>query len=155
IASGIIGAISLGVIAYIFKEHKGFTSAEHEIEDIGKISILKAIVPIVPVVLLVLGATLIPVLEMGIPHAMIIGVIIAMIVSRKNVEKITENFFEGMGNAYASIMGIIIAASVFVGGLNAIGLVDAFIDSMVNNPSIVNVAATFGPFLLGVVSGSG
>lgn len=52
-------------------------------------------------------------------------------------------------------MGIIIAAAVFVGGMGAIGLVDAFIEAMTNSPGIVKMAATFGPFLLAVISGSG
>lgn len=155
IVSGLIGAISLGVIALIFKENKGYVSTEHTVENVGKISFLKAIVPIIPVIILVLGSTVLPSLEMGIPHAMIIGIIVAMLVSRKNIQNISKSFFDGMGKSYGDIMGIIIAASVFVGGLNAIGLVDAFINSMINTPSIVNAAATFGPFLLGVISGSG
>lgn len=155
IVSGLIGAISLGIIAFMFKEHKGFSSSEHRIEKLEKVSFLRAIVPVIPVVILILGNSVLPVLEMGIPHAMIIGVIIALIVTRKNVQQITKSFFDGMGKAYGDIMGIIIAASVFVGGLNAIGIVDTFIEAMINTPSIVNVAATFGPFLLGVVSGSG
>ncbi len=155
IVSGLIGAISLGIIAFIFKENKGYVSTEHIVEKVDKVSFLKAIVPIVPVIILILGNTVLPTLEMGIPHAMIIGIIVAMLVSKKNVQNISKSFFEGMGKSYGDIMGIIIAASVFVGGLNAIGLVDAFINSMINTPSIVNAAATFGPFLLGVVSGSG
>lgn len=155
IVSGLIGAVSLGVIAFIFKESKGYVSTEHSIQGVEKINYLSAIVPIVPVIILILGNTVFPALEMGIPHAMLIGIIVAMIVSRKNVQTISKSFFDGMGKSYGDIMGIIIAASVFVGGLNAIGLVDAFIESMINTPAIVNVAATFGPFLLGVVSGSG
>ena len=155
IVSGLIGAVSLALVAYIFKENKGYSSSEHEVEKIDKINYLSALVPIIPVVLLLLGSTVVPALEMGIPHAMIIGIIVAMIITRKNLQTISRSFFDGMGKAYGDIMGIIIAASVFVGGLNAIGLVDAFIESMINTPEIVNIAATFGPFLLGVVSGSG
>lgn len=155
IVSGFIGAISLAVVAYIFKENKGYTSTEFQIDKDFKVNYIAALVPLVPVVLLVLGNTVVPAFKMGIPQAMLIGIIVAMVVTRKNVQTLTKSFFDGMGKAYGDIMGIIIAASVFVGGLDAIGLVDQFIDSMIHTPAIVNIAATFGPFLLGVVSGSG
>ncbi len=67
----------------------------------------------------------------------------------------TKAFFEGMGNAYGNIIGIIIAAGVFVGGMEAIGLVKAFIAMLVSSTAVVKVAATFGPFLLAVIAGSG
>jgi DcuC family C4-dicarboxylate transporter len=60
-----------------------------------------------------------------------------------------------MGTAYCNIMGIIIAAGVFVGGMEAIGLVKAFINLLINSGSLAKVAATFGPFLLAVISGTG
>src|SRR5690606_2445468 len=74
---------------------------------------------------------------------------------KQYVEKVSKAFFDGMGNAFANIMGIIIAAAVFVKGLETIGLIESFIDAMIGSPGIVKMAATFGPFLLGVVSGSG
>ena len=67
----------------------------------------------------------------------------------------TKSFFTGMGDAFGNIFGIIIAAGTFVGGMKAIGLVDAFIKVLVSSTGIVNIAATFGPFLLGIVAGSG
>lgn len=155
IASGVIGAISLTIMAFIFKEHKGYKSEEEVEITSGKVNIFYALVPIIPVLILVLGSTKVPMLEMGVPQAMIIGALIALIVTRKSPTELTKAFFTGMGKAYGDIMGIIIAAAVFVGGMNAIGLVDAFISAMNNSPSIVNIAATFGPFLLGVISGSG
>ena len=44
---------------------------------------------------------------------------------------------------------------MFVSGLTATGLVKAFIDAMLNNPAIVKLCASFGPFILGVLTGSG
>ena len=85
----------------------------------------------------------------------IFGTIIALLCTKSSPTKLVKEFFNGMGNAYANILGIIIAAGVFVSGLHAIGVVDAFIDAMINTPAIVNLAATFGPFLLAAISGSG
>lgn len=155
IAAGLIAAISLGVIAYIFKEHKGYVSSENVLDDEEKISMIRAIVPTVPVIILILGATVVPALEMGVAEAMLIGSIIALAVTRKSPTKLVQSFFDGVGKAYADVMGIIISAAVFVGGMNAIGLVDAFITAMTDIPQIVNIAATFGPMLLGIISGSG
>lgn len=64
-------------------------------------------------------------------------------------------FFDGMGSAYGKIIGIIIAAGVFVSGLTVIGLVKFFIDAMLNNPAIIKLCAALGPFLLGLLTGSG
>ncbi|MEH7355122.1 C4-dicarboxylate transporter DcuC [Neobacillus drentensis] len=155
ITSGVIAAVSLGIIAFILKEHKGYHSEMNVNKDIEKPSILRAVVPIIPVVLLILGSTGLPVIKMGVAEAMLIGVIIALIVTRANPTNLVKSFFTGMGKSYADIMGIIISAGVFVAGMNACGLVDAFINAMTNTPAIVNTAATFGPFILGVVCGSG
>ncbi len=112
--------------------------------------------PLIPIVMLVLGATgKVPAFKMGVPEAMVIGGIIALLVTRKNPAEVTKSFFDGMGTAYAQIMGIIIAAGVFVSGMKALGLVDAFISAMLNSSGFVKLAAAFGPFILGIISGSG
>ena len=112
--------------------------------------------PLVPVIILLLGSTkLVPVLKMGVPHAMVIGAILSLAVTRKNPVELTKSFFDGMGDAYANIIGIIISVGVFVAGLNALGLIKALINWMLNSTGIVKIAATFGPFVLALISGSG
>lgn len=159
IVSGFIGALSITAVAYLLKEDRGYVAPETDTSDSQehKANFLFAIVPIIPVVLLVLGATgLVPALKkLGVTHAMLIGAIIAVIVTRKSPTDVTKAFFDGMGTAYGQIMGIIIAAGVFVGGMQSIGLVKAFINMMISSTGIAKYAATFGPFLLAVVSGSG
>jgi DcuC family C4-dicarboxylate transporter len=86
---------------------------------------------------------------------MLIGTLIGIAATRTSPTQVTKAFFEGMGTAYCNIMGIIIAAGVFVGGMEAIGLVKAFINLLINSGSLAKVAATFGPFLLAVISGTG
>lgn len=163
IVAGIIAAISITIIAKLLKEDKGYVTGETGTTGVGgvpaaaKANVLFAIVPIIPVFLLVLGSSgLVPVLKkVGVPHAMLIGALIAIVVTRKSPTEITKGFFDGMGSAYAQIMGIIIAAGVFVGGMKAIGLVDTFIQALIQSTGIVKYAATFGPFILAVISGSG
>ncbi|MDD4599700.1 putative cryptic C4-dicarboxylate transporter DcuD [bioreactor metagenome] len=163
IAAGIVAALSITIVAKILKEDKGYVAAETaattalDVQTTPQTNVLFAIVPIIPVFLLVLGASgWIPGLKkLGVPHAMLIGAIIALIVTRKSPTKITKGFFDGMGSAYGQIMGIIIAAGVFVGGMQSIGLVDTFIKSMINSSEVVKYAATFGPWALAIISGSG
>jgi C4-dicarboxylate transporter len=156
IASLIAATILITLIAYYKKEHKGYKAEGLEIEDSFKVNFLYALMPMLPIVILILGATeVVPAFKMGVPEAMIIGAAVALLVTRKNPVKLSNAFFDGMGKAYGEIIGIIIAAGVFVSGLTAMGLVKAFTDAMLNTPAIVKFCAAVGPFILGLVVGSG
>ncbi len=156
IASGVIGAIALAFVVWLRKEDRGY-AYDVETPEEFEVKILNAIVPVVPLAILVLGATeIIPALDViDIPGAMIIGAILGLVVSRTDPAEVTKSWFDGMGNAFSNVMGIIIAAAVFVAGLETIGLVDALINLMLQFEAIVLLAGTFGPFLLAVISGSG
>ncbi|AIF49846.1 C4-dicarboxylate transporter DcuC [Pelosinus sp. UFO1] len=156
IASLITATILITLIAYYKNEHKGYKAEGFEVEESFKVKLLYALMPIFPIVILILGATaIVPAFKMDVPQAMIIGSLVALLVTRKNPVKLSNSFFDGMGKAYGEIIGIIIAAGVFVSGLTAMGLVKAFTDSMLNNPAIVKICAAVGPFILGLVVGSG
>ncbi len=156
IASLITATILITLFAYYKKEHKGYKAEGFEAEASFKVKLLYALMPIFPIVILILGATaIVPAFKMDVPQAMVIGSLLALLVTRKNPVNLSNAFFDGMGKAYGEILGIIIAAGVFVSGLTAIGLVKAFTDSMLSNPAIVKVCAAVGPFILGLVVGSG
>ena len=155
-ASAIIAAIAITAIAYYMHEDKDNYVEGVEIDDNFKINPLYALMPLVPIIILLLGATkVVPMLKMGVAQAMVIGAILTFAVTRTNPAELSKNFFEGMGKAYTDIIGIIIAAGVFVAGMNALGLVKAFINAMVSNPAIAKVCAACGPFVLAVITGSG
>lgn len=120
-----------------------------------KPNVLFAIAPILPIVVLLLGATVVPALKMSVAEAMIWGSIYTLLITRSNPEAVTKEFFSGMGKGYANIMGIIIAAGCFAGGLRAAGVIDALIDTLKNSREIASYAANFGPFRMGVLTGSG
>lgn len=152
-------AVALTAVALLRKEHTGYeaavdvTSKEHAE---FKVNYLMAIVPIVPLVLLVLGSKEIGVLPViSVPQAMIAGVILGFIVTWLNPQDISKQFFTGMGEAYGSVMGIIIAAAVFTKGMELIGLTGALIEAMKHSEQIAKLAATFGPFVIAILSGSG
>ncbi len=155
IASLIVAALCITAIAYYKKEHKGYHADGLEVDSSFKVNLLYAAMPMFPIVLLLLGATLIPALKTDVPQAMIIGCALSLLVTRKNPVGLSNAFFDGMGKAYGEIIGIIIAAGVFVSGMTSMGLVKAFIAAMLNNPAIVKICAAVGPFLLGFVTGSG
>ena len=157
VAGGLVAAVVLTVVAIVLKENKGYVPEGSVIDDESfSVNPLYAIMPLIPVIILLLGSTkVVPVLKMGVPHAMIIGAILALAATRKSPVELTKNFFNGMGDAYANIIGIIISVGVFVAGLKALGLIKALIAWMLNSTGIVKIAATFGPFVLALISGSG
>ena len=157
VAGVIVAAVVLTVIAIVLKENKGYVPEGSVVDDDSfSVNPLYAIMPLIPVIILLLGSTkVVPMLKMGVPHAMIIGAILALAATRKSPVELTKSFFNGMGDAYANIIGIIISVGVFVAGLKALGLIKALIAWMLNSTGIVKIAATFGPFLLALISGSG
>lgn len=158
----LVVAATLTVIAFIRKEHKGNgNELEGAIGDTGsgeeiKVSFIKAIVPLVPLIVLVLASKEVGILPpVSIPLAMIAGTMLGFLVTFKNPQEITKQFFSGMGEAYGGIMGIIIAAAVFTKGMELIGLTAALIDVMKNSEHIARFAATLGPLAIAVLCGSG
>ncbi len=126
-----------------------------------KINVLYALMPLVPLVILVIGGTSLNQVsflkwtKMGVAEAMLLGAIVTIAVTLTNPQKITKEFFKGMGSAYADIMGIIIAAGVFVAGLSACGAIDFVIEWLKGEQGYVKFGGTFVPFFMGVVTGSG
>ena len=121
-----------------------------------KVNPLKALVPLVPLILLILGSKQIAVLPLvSVPMAMISGVLLGLLVTLTNPQEATKKFFEGLGNAYGSVVGLIVAAAVFTAGMKAMGLTDALINVMKGSESIAQIAGAFGPFIIAIISGSG
>ena len=155
----VVIAVMLTIIARILKEdgsgEAGSGMAAKTDVDF-KVSYLKAIVPVIPLLLLVLGSKQIKLLpEISVPAAMLIGTALGFAVTLTKVDEISKQFFDGMGNAYGNVIGIIIAAAVFTKGMELIGLTAALITAMKSSESIARLAATFGPFIIAVLGGSG
>jgi DcuC family C4-dicarboxylate transporter len=124
--------------------------------DSFKVNPLKAIVPLVPLVLLILSSKQIAVLpEMSVALSMILGVVLGLLVTWSNAQQVCKNFFRGMGDAYSDVIGLIVCASIFTTGMSAIGLTKAMTELMEGSQSAAAAAGTFGPFLIAVISGSG
>ncbi|WP_317178587.1 C4-dicarboxylate transporter DcuC [Pectobacterium sp. HCp5_1] len=156
ITAMLIVAVMLNVVAIIRKENKGYVSDEKNEEHTGKANLLKALVPIVPLLLLILSSKQIHLIPpVSVTEAMLTGIILSCLIARINPKKISETFFSGMGNAYGNIIGIIIGAMVFINGMEQIGIIQVLTDVMKNSVSAAKFAATFGPMVIAVLSGSG
>lgn len=121
-----------------------------------KANYILAILPLLPLIILLLGNfKVVPQLKMPVSHAMIIGSLVALVLTRSNPGQITKAFFKGMGDSFGNIFGLIVAVNVFVAGLTKLGLIKSLLDFMVSSPAIAKAAAIFGPFVMAVLSGSG
>lgn len=121
----------------------------------AKPNTLYAIAPMVPVALLVVVSLKMPELKMSVATAMLIGTVYALAVTRTNPADVTKKFFDGMGRGYASILGIIIAAGIFAAGLRACGVIELFVDYLTSANEVAKIGGSFGPYVLGVLTGSG
>lgn len=172
IACIFIGAIGLTLFALFRKELSGYVLPEdRQLETIEKPKIHLAIIPLIPVALLTLSAVIsgasapewgknllahVPWFKkLSVCTAMLIGTFLGLLATRTAPSAATKEFFKGMSNAYGSIIGIILAAGVFVGGLHAVGLIEAMVGVMKSMRSIALYTATFGPFILAIITGSG
>lgn len=155
-----IGVVGITVMSFIFRDNKptqeeldAYTNSEEGV--VTKINFLKALAPLVPLVILVVGNTWVPALKMGVAQAMVIGAIYTLAVTLTDPQKFTKEFFKGMGNGYGSVLGIIIAAGVFAAGLRSAGLIDAFVTMLKSSNEIARWGGSLGPFILSVIVGSG
>lgn len=125
-------------------------------ENSEKIKPLYAIVPLIPIVILILASPAVKLLPtISITNAMLLGTVLCFLVARPNIKEFASTFFKGAGNGFANIVCLIAAAGMFIQGMNVLGLTAALIDTMANSPALAKVSATFGPFLLAAISGSG
>jgi len=163
VVCAVLVSITLIIVAYCRKEHTGYVLTEKDkeatttIEADFKVSYLKAFMPILPVVLIMICATkIIPGIKtLSIGHAMIIGIAITFLVTRENPQKLTQDFFKGAGESFGSIFGIIIVALTLVEAMKVSGMIKYLTTVMTSHVEIATLSATFGPWLMAVLSGSG
>ena len=156
--AALAAALILMVIAHIKKEGVGSQRLGDEIVETAsiKINYLFALIPVLPIVLLVLGSKqvqLIP--EFTVPQAMLLGTALGFVVTRKHFGDMTKQFFRGVGDGFCDVVGIIAAAAMFIQGMQVIGLTDALLDMMKGSQQIAKFTAAFGPFIIAAISGTG
>ena len=116
---------------------------------------LWALAPLLPVIMLFVISLCFPSVKMSVATAMLFGMIYAIIVTQTNPTVIIQKFFDGMGRGYGNILGLIIAAGVFAAGLRSCGVIDLFVEYLKHSNEIAKIGAALGPYVLGVMTGSG
>ena len=154
--------VMLTIVCIVYKDYKrpekgavAENNGEQRASNLPeKINLAYAIAPLVPIALLLL-CTLYFNVKISVATAMLIGAIYALAVTRTSPAECTKKFFDGMGSGYAKILGIIIAAGVFAAGLRAAGVIDILLNFLQNSSEWAKIGGSVGPFLLGVLTGSG
>jgi len=171
VPAGVAGVAVAAVVFSVLARRWQGTNAAEEVSapaEAVRISILRALVPLLPIVLLLVAyggweplAWLIPPagtpLEGALPvvRAMLIGTLCAMAISWRQVEAVARGLFEGMGAAYASIISLTISARCFGVGIAAIGLSEAILRITGGNAALSQGLAVVFPWALALLSGSG
>lgn len=163
----LVAAICLTIICIVLKEGVGSTEIvkelpdDEEIQKNFKVNPIKAIIPIIPLALLVLASKqvgVLPTKAFSVPVCMLIGTAIGLIVALFNKQKIGEaskKFCRGAGDGFCDVVILIAAAAMFASGMKAIGLTGALVDAMKGSQSVAMFAAAAGPFVMAAISGSG
>jgi C4-dicarboxylate transporter, DcuC family len=136
-----------------------------------RVNPLKAVIPLLPIVLLLTAYAgwapldwliAIPPGEEWAPlagalpvvRAMLIGALFGVVVAWREVLSLSKAFFDGMGAAYASIISLTITAQCFGAGVALIGLSEALLRLAAAANALVPLSAGF-PWALATLSGSG
>lgn len=140
-------------------------------DDVVRVNPVKAAIPLLPIALLLTAYAGWPPLAwlvtpppgdewrplvgaLPVVRAMLVGAVIGVIVSWREVMVLSRAFFDGMGSAYANIISLTITAQCFGAGLAAIGLAAALLKLASASNALVPLAAGF-PWALSALSGSG
>lgn len=161
IASVLASSLVLTFFAFYLKKKGNQEELAAQAAAFGEVELVKpnllyAILPLVPIVILLLGNfKIVPAFKIPVPHAMVIGSLLCMLVTRTNPQSVTKEFFKSMGSAFGEVFGLLICVNIFVAGLTKLGFIKVLINAMIGSPAIAKFAAVFGPFIMTLISGSG
>ena len=166
-----LAGISVACCA-VFWRFRRATPAPLEQGPVQPIQPLHALVPILPVCLLLLAHARLPAMQwlltpntlpefayvaQGLPvvRAMLIGVIVVALLGKGQRQAIFQEFFQGMGRAYANIISLTICAQCFGTGLTAVGVSQLLLAAVGESLWLSVLLAILFPLGLAVLSGSG
>lgn len=159
-----VSAVVLAVLCFFLKEGVG-TAKEDEAKaaeaENFRINPIMALIPIVPLFLLVIASKQVgwlPTKTFSVPVCMLIGTALGLIVGlvhRQDPGEVSKKFCAGAGSGFNNVVILIAAAALFASGMKSIGLTGALVDAMKGSQSVAMISAAVGPFLMAVISGSG
>lgn len=164
LTGAVIAAVALAFLAVFMKEGVGsqteIAAAEDNPADF-KINYIYALVPILPLFLLVIASKQVgwlPSKVFTVPCCMLIGTgvgLIIALINKLSPGEVSKKFCRGCGDAFCEVALLIAAAAVFASGMKSIGLTGALVETMQGSQSIAMASAVIGPWLMAVVCGSG
>lgn len=148
-------AVTLTAVAVLWKEDSGEAPPEEQEIGENKINVIMALMPLVPLILLLAGSLAANLPGLSVPTVMLVGTILGLIFIRCKPGEVTTDFFRGMGEAFAGIIGIVVAVTVFNKGMEVIGVTGTLIDLLKHSEQYARLAVGAGPFVVALLTGSG
>lgn len=135
-----------------------------------RINVLRAIIPVVPLVLLFLAGP--PLKVFHVPEhwliagsggydtrliglAMLVGVVAAALANPWTIKGVPKAFFEGAGYAFTEVISLIVTASCFGKAVEIVGLAKLIGEGIQQVPGLLIPVAGFVPLAFAALSGSG
>ena len=149
--------INAALSIFLHRDYGVENSALVDSEDRSsfKINYLKAIAPLIPLFILLVSTVCFPEAGIDVVAAMLIGMVLIGLITLINPGELSKAFFKGMGQGYAQVIGLIVAAGVFSAGLQATGAICAFIETLKPSNDLARWGAGMGPFAMALGTGSG
>lgn len=152
-------------------KEKGKEQPQQKINDKGlkvDVPLIFALLPVLPIILLIVFSHYLqlfsPSIELNTTTAMIISLFIAMIfdlIYTRNIKKTFENiksFWEGMGNTFANVITLIVAAEVFSKGLISLEFIEALVQGSTSigfSGAVIGIIIATIIFMAAMLMGSG
>ncbi len=164
-------AVAIAAVMLMWMFRTDHAHATPDDRDAPRIHLLKALLPPLPVVILLLlqpGLNLVPAIfqvypsGLSVSMVMLICAFLAMMVDMKGATErlarlsdLTNEFFQGMGYAFAKVISIILAAACFIGGLEALGVIADLAGVLGSNHAVAAVVSPVVTWSIAVLGGSG
>lgn len=152
-------------------KEKGKEQPQKKINDEGlkvDVPLIFAILPVLPIILLIVFSRYLqlfsPSIELNTTTAMIISLFIAMIfelIRSRNIRTMFDHiksFWTGMGDTFASVVTLIVAAEVFSNGLISLEFIEALVQGSMSigfSASVIGVIIAIIIFMAAMLMGSG
>ncbi|WP_296316199.1 C4-dicarboxylate transporter DcuC [Winogradskyella sp. UBA3174] len=165
----IVMMITYYIVNRYYDKKNGFEKEVHKTEEKElKAPLIYAIIPILPIVLLIVFSEIFSLFSVPISidttTAMFISLFIALIcefIRTKNIKQVFDSlkiFWNGMGNIFKTVVTLIITADIFAKGLISLGFIDGLLDLAQNlgfGAIGIGVVMTIMIFLASMLMGSG
>jgi DcuC family C4-dicarboxylate transporter len=136
-------------------------------ESIKRINPFKAMVPLIPIILLIVVKRWVTLPQVTLPKstnditeqttigaAMLIGVVCAALTTPRRISNVAAAFFEGAGFAYAHVISVIIAATMFAEAISANGIIKMMTPALQNAPKLLMAASVIVPWAMATITGT-